>query len=280
MTDTDSTLLTDLESLMEPANSGDTASPPLRWTTKGLRNLSEELEVTGHKLSHSAIGNILKELGYSLQNNVKTMQRSNDPDRNAQFAHINAETALRVKHGHPVISLNTKKLEYSNARRVNAVTDHHTQVFAVQTIRCWWQTTGSLIYPHAKDLLIIGDDGGNNGPLTRLWKLEIQNLADEIGLPISFCYFPAGTYKWRNNDNRISSCYNIDWHSQARASHEVLLNPITKIVEESDHQNQSWWDTIPRHKMLNVPDEEFFTIDLVRNSFYSNWNYTIRPRQR
>ncbi|TAN26338.1 MAG: ISAzo13 family transposase [Actinomycetota bacterium] len=280
ITDEDSTLLTDLESLLEPSNIGDATSPTLRWTIKGLRSLAKDLEDKGHKVSHAAVGNVLKELGYTLHGNIKTQQGSNRPDRDSQFVHINTQTARRVEHGHPVISLNVKKLEFSKSIWVTAPADHQTQVFAVQTIRCWWRTSGSLFYPHATDLLIVGDGGGDNGPRKRLWKLEIQKLADEIGIPISFSHFPAGTYKWTQIDNRVSASYSIDRPYQALARHEILLNPITRTADDSEHQTQKAKAICSHLAQLNVPDEEFSTINIVRDSLHRDWNYTIYPREK
>ena len=110
VTDLDPTLMSDLESLVEPVTRGDPESP-LRWTTKSLRRLADELKAMGHAVSHASVGTLLGELGYSLQSNVKTLEGGDHPDRNAQFEYINAQAEGRLKRGEPVISVDTKKKE-------------------------------------------------------------------------------------------------------------------------------------------------------------------------
>ncbi len=319
VTDKDVTLGADLESLVEPVTRGDPESP-LRWTTKSLRGLSEELKAMGHVVSHTSVGNLLEELGYSLQSNAKTLEGSSHPDRNAQFEYINSETTRRLEAGSPVISVDTKKKELigpfkNNGRTwrpkgdpekvnvydfvdaelgranpygvydlsadsgwVSVGTDHDTAAFAVQTIRRWWQNIGSVTYPSATELLITADGGGSNGSRVRLWKLEIQKLTDEIKIPITVCHFPPGTSKWNKIEHRLFSYISMSWRGQPLVSHEVMVNLIANTRTKSGLTVQAELDPGNYPKGVKVSDEEFSSINLVRNSFHGEWNYSIHPR--
>jgi len=223
----DPDLLVDLEKLLEPVTRGDPQSP-LRWTCKSVRNLAEELRAQGHRVSHMLVGELLHEQKYSLQANRKTKEGSSHPDRNAQFEYINAQATEFLKRRQPAISVDTKKKEqvgeYKNGGRewrpegqpelvqmhdfakqkdvpcgvydlgqnagwVSVGTDHDTSAFAVESIRRWWNMMGREVYSVATQLLITADSGGSNGSRVRLWKLELQKLADEnragdLGLPL------------------------------------------------------------------------------------------------
>ncbi|WP_298443597.1 ISAzo13 family transposase [Ferrimicrobium sp.] len=320
ITETDPTLMSDLESLVEPVTRGDPISP-LRWTTKSLRQLSEELGAMGHVLSHTSVGILLQELGYSLQSNAKTLEGGKHPDRNAQFAYINAETSARLERTEPVISVDTKKKEligpYKNNGKtwrpkgdpekvnvydfidpelgranpygiydlasdsgwVSVGTDHDTASFAVATIRRWWLSVGSKAYPNASELLISPDGGGGNGSRVRLFKLEIQGLADEIGIPITICHFPPGTSKWNKIEHRLFSFISMNWKGQPLVSHEVMLNLIANTRTKSGLTVKAELDSNPYPTGIKVSDEEFSTINLVRHSFHGEWNYSIHPRE-
>ncbi len=319
VTDTDPTLTSDLESLVEPVTRGDPTSP-LRWTTKSLRLLAEELGAMGHVVSHTSVGILLQELGYSLQSNAKTLEGGKHPDRNAQFAYINAETSSRLERAEPVISVDTKKKEligpYKNNGRtwrpkgdpekvnvydfidpelgranpygiydlasdsgwVSVGTDHDTAAFAVATIRRWWLSVGSREYPSATELLITADGGGSNGSRVRLFKLEIQELADEIGIPITICHFPPGTSKWNKIEHRLFSFISMNWKGQPLVSHEVMLNLIANTRTKSGLTVKAELDASLYPTGIKVSDEEFSSINLVRHSFHGEWNYSIRPR--
>ena len=113
-----------------------------------------------------------------------------------------------------------------NAGWVSVGIDHDTAAFAVATIRRWWESMGRPTYPQAKRLLITADAGGSNGARVRLWKIELQKLADEIGLPISVCHFPPGTSKWNKIEHRLFSFISQNWRGKPLISHEVIVNLI------------------------------------------------------
>jgi transposase len=317
-TESDRTLQTDLELLVEPLTRGDPESP-LRWTCKSLRTLADELATMGHSVSHTQVGKLLVELGYSLQANKKTLEGTSHPDRNAQFEYINTHVTDRLAKGDPVISVDTKKKELigrfknngrtwrpkgepeevkvhdfiEDAGRANPYgiydiaadegwisvgTDHDTAAFAVQTIRSWWHAVGSQAYPTAQELLVTADGGGSNGGRVRLWKLELQGLADEIGLPIRVCHFPPGTSKWNKIEHRLFSFITMNWRGEPLTSHEVMLNLIANTKTKTGLAVRAEMDNHIYPKGIKVPDAIFEAIDLIRDDFHGEWNYVICPR--
>ncbi|NCC62328.1 MAG: ISAzo13 family transposase [Verrucomicrobiae bacterium] len=317
----DAGLLAALESLVEPVTRGDPESP-LRWTCKSLRQLATELDKQGYRVSHTSIGTLLKQLGYSLQGNRKTLEGATHPDRNAQFEYINARVDKALSHGQPVISVDTKKKELvgqfknggkewrpegdpekvnvydfvdkelgranpygvydlaNNAGWVSVGTDHDTASFAVATIRRWWQVMGSPLYPGAKELLITADGGGSNGSRVRLWKLELQQLSDELGIPIQVSHFPPGTSKWNKIEHRLFSHISMNWRGKPLVSHEVIVNLIAATTTQKGLQVRAELDLNPYPKGIKVTDEEFETISIVRDEFHGEWNYTIVPKDK
>ena len=312
----DPALLLDLEKLVEPGTRGDPESP-LRWTCKSVRRLAEELRRRGHQVSHTLVAELLHEQHYSLQANRKTREGSSHPDRNAQFEHINAKVEEFLKLGQPAISVDTKKKEqvgdYKNSGRewrpqgrpeavqvhdfgkqkdvpygvydlgrdagwVSVGTDHDTAAFAVESIRRWWNMMGQAAYPEARQLLITADSGGSNGSRVRLWKLELQKLADETGLEISVCHFPPGTSKWNKIEHRLFSFITQNWRGKPLVSHEVIVNLIAATTTRTGLRVRSQLDTGKYPKGIKVSNSEFATIRLHPDAFHGNWNYSITPR--
>jgi hypothetical protein len=317
----DAALLAALESLVEPGTRGDPESP-LRWTCKSLRQLATELGTQGHRVSHTSIGGLLKQLGYSLQGNRKTLEGAAHPDRNSQFEYINARVEDALSQGQPVISVDTKKKELvgqfknsgkewrpegdpekvnvydfvdkelgranpygvydlaNNAGWVSVGTDHDTASFAVATIRRWWLAMGSPLYPDVKELLITADGGGSNGSRVRLWKLELQQLSDDLGIPIRVSHFPPGTSKWNKIEHRLFSHISMNWRGQPLVSHEVIVNLIAATTTRKGLQVRAELDSNPYPKGIKVTDEEFAAIRIVRDEFHGEWNYTILPSNK
>ena len=113
---------------------------------------------------------------------------------------------------------------------VNVGTDHDTATFAVASIRGWWRSEGRRLYPEAKRLLVTADGGGSNGSRSRLWKLELQKLADESGLSISVCHFPPGTSKWNKIEHRLFSFISSNWRGEPLRDYETIINLIAKTT--------------------------------------------------
>jgi len=149
-----------------------------------------------------------------------------------------------------------------NVGWVNVGTDHDTATFAVESIRRWWKLMGQAMYPKAKQLLITADGGGSNGYRLRLWKLELQQLANETGLAISVCHFPPGTSKWNKIEHRLFSFISQNWRGKPLVSHEVIVNLITATTTEQGLRVNCQLDTNSYPKGTKVPDKDMAAINL------------------
>ncbi|MGH2987498.1 MAG: ISAzo13 family transposase [Solirubrobacterales bacterium] len=161
---------------------------------------------------------------------------------------------------------------------VNVGIDHETAQFTVASIRAWWDQLGSERYPDATSLQITADCGGGNGNRTRLWKTELQRLADETGLAISVCHFPPGTSKWNKIEHRLFSFISRNWRGKPLISHEVIVNLIGATTTRTGLRVHARLDKHAYPKKIEVSDAEIAAIDLCPAKFHPEWNYTIKPR--
>lgn len=157
--------------------------------------------------------------------------------------------------------------------------DHDTAQFAVQSIRSWWTTMGQKCYPDAKQLLITADGGGSNGSRVRLWKLELQKLADEIDVEISVCHFPPGTSKWNKIEHRLFSFISQNWRGKPLTSYQVVVDLIASTNTSTGLKVSCTLDRGTYPAGIKVSDEEMSQINLLKDSFHGEWNYTITPRK-
>jgi transposase len=158
--------------------------------------------------------------------------------------------------------------------------DHDTAEFAVESIRRWWYRMGRPVYPAAKELLITADSGGSNGNRCRLWKVELQGLADELGLKVSVCHFPPGTSKWNKIEHRMFCHITENWRGQPLVSHRVVVNLIGSTRTGTGLQIQAELDRNSYQQGIKVTDEELGRVCLKKNKFHGEWNYTILPTPR
>ncbi len=212
-----------------------------------------------------------KELVGPFKNNGRTWRPKGDPEEVNVYDFVDSKLGRANPYG--VYDLS------ADSGWVSVGIDHDTAAFAVQTIRRWWQNIGSVSYPSAAELLITADGGGSNGSRVRLWKLEIQKLADEIGIPITVCHFPPGTSKWNKIEHRLFSFISMNWRGQPLISHEVMVNLIANTRTKSGLSVQAELDPGSYPKGVKVSDEEFSSINLIRSSFHGEWNYSIHPRE-
>jgi len=161
---------------------------------------------------------------------------------------------------------------------VNVGTDNDTAAFAVESIRRWWNSMGQTVYPEAKKLLITADSGGSNGYRIRLWKTELQKLADENGLEISVCHFPPGTSKWNKIEHRLFAFITQNWRGKPLVSHEVIVNLISATTTKKGLQVECQLDRSSYPKGIKIPDEMMAQINIIRSDFHGEWNYAIIPR--
>jgi hypothetical protein len=165
-----------------------------------------------------------------------------------------------------------------NEAWVSVGVDHDTAAFAVESIRRWWWSMGHLVYPRATRLLITADAGGSNGYRLRLWKLELQKLADETGLEIAVCHFPPGTSKWNKIEHRLFSAITQNWRGKPLVSHEVVVNLIGATTTTKGLKVKSELDTNRYPAGRSVSDDELSVIHLRRDAFHGDWNYALLPR--
>lgn len=313
-------LLAALESLVEPVTRGDPQSP-LRWTSKSVRKLADELGARGYRVSARTVNRLLGALDYSLQANRKTREGSSHPDRDAQFAHINERSKHFQRRGQPVVSVDAKKKElvgaFKNGGRewrpkgepepvnvydfrtqalgravpygvydvtanrgwVSVGMDHDTAEFAVGTLWRWWHQMGQGCYPAARELLIVADGGGSNGSRTRLWKTELQRFADDTGLTVSVCHLPPGTSKWNKIEHRLFAYISQNWRGRPLVSFEVIVNLIADTTTATGLEIQAELDTHAYPKGRKVSDQELASVQMARDAFHGEWNYTIKPQK-
>jgi len=161
---------------------------------------------------------------------------------------------------------------------VNVGTDHDTATFAVASIRAWWRAQGRRAYPQARRLQITADAGGSNGARLRLWKWELQRLADELRLPISVCHFPPGTSKWNKVEHRLFAFITSNWRGEPLCDYATVVNLIAKTTTSTGLKVSCRLDRRRYPTGRKISDEDWATINLVRDDYHGDWNYTIRPR--
>jgi transposase len=166
-----------------------------------------------------------------------------------------------------------------NTGWVSVGVDHDTASFAVETIRRWWHAMGKEKYPQAKRLLITADGGGSNGSRLRLWKLELQTLADETGLAIAVSHFPPGTSKWNKIEHRLFSFISKNWRGQPLTSLKVIVSLIAGTTTRKGLRVHAEINDRSYPAGIKVPDEEMAQINLRRDEFHGEWNYEILPRK-
>jgi hypothetical protein len=319
LTGKDPTLLEDLRQLVEPTTMGDPMRP-LMWVAKSRAKLAAALRAMGHKITASSIPKLLELLKYRRQVNRKTLEGSHNPDRNAQFEHINAAAIATQAAGQPVISIDTKKKELigpyknggsdyrpegcpdkvnvhdfvdqnlgkavpygvydiaANAGCVSVGIDNDTAQFSVNSIRRWLDVMGRECYPEMNQLMITADGGGSNGSRVRLFKVELQNLADETGLTLQVCHYPPGTSKWNKIEHRLFCHITQTWRGRPLISRETVVELIASTTTRTGLTVRCELDTRSYPKGIKVSDAEMKTLNIKGDPFHPEWNYTISPR--
>jgi len=157
--------------------------------------------------------------------------------------------------------------------------DHDTAQFAAATIRRWWQKLGRSRYPKARSLVVVADGGGSNGVRLRLWKWELQRLADTLQIPVRVHHLPPGTSKWNKIEHRLFSFISKNWQGQPLLTHAAIVNLIAATQTQQGLKVHCYLD---RHKYpteIHVTDEQMAAVRIRRASFHGEWNYTIAPRK-
>lgn len=157
--------------------------------------------------------------------------------------------------------------------------DHDTAAFAVNSIRRWWKTMGRRVYPKGRSLLITADSGGSNGARTRLWKWELQKLADECGLTILVRHLPPGTSKWNKIEHRLFSFISQNWRGRPLTSLAVIVSLIAGTRTKTGLKVRCEIDKNRYPKGEKISDAEMAKLNLKPEKFHGDWNYTIHPNR-
>ena len=294
---------------------------PLCWTTKSVRNLANELNKAEINIHYTSVGSILEDMGFSLQQNRKYVESGTQSvDRDEQFKFINAKSKEFIGKQKPVISVDTKKKELIGNYKNNGaeyrpkgnpvkVNDHDfgteraapygvydvaknegfvniglsadTGTFASNSIKMWWDSMGRERYPDANEILITADGGGSNGRRNRLWKIGLQDFANESGLTVHVCHFPPGTSKWNKIEHRMFAFISKNWRGKPLETIEVIVNlisstttspegssglKVTCVVDPNDYPTG-----------IKISDEELNKVNLSQEDWHGEWNYIITP---
>ena len=316
----DPTLVPDLQRLAEPMTMGDPMRP-LKWVSKSPAKLAAALRESGHEVSPNTVAKLLEtKLEYSRQVNRKTHEGTSNPDRNAQFEHINAKVIAAQAAGQPVISVDTKKKELignyknggsddrpkgspacvkvhdfedkalgkvapygvydvsANEGWVSVGITSDTAEFAVASIRTWHERMGRARYPQMRDLTITADCGGSNGARVRLWKVELQKLADETGLTLRVHHYPPGTSKWNKIEHRLFCHITQNWRGKPLESRMAVVELIGATTTKSGLKVECALDERSYQKGIRIKKSEMKCLDIEGDAFQPEWNYTIKPR--
>jgi len=163
---------------------------------------------------------------------------------------------------------------------VSVGVDHDTAAFAVQTLRRWWYSMGQPLYAGTEELLVVGDGGGSNGSRNRLWKIELQSLADELGIRIKVCHLPPGTSKWNKIEHRLFSFITQNWRGRPLVTHEVIVQLIAATTHAGGLKVQAALDTNTYPTGIAVTDAVMQQLNIERDSYHGEWNYTLVPKPK
>jgi Rhodopirellula transposase DDE domain len=210
-----------------------------------------------------------KELVGDFKNGGREYRPAGDPEKVRVHDFLIKELGRAVPYG--VYDL------AANAGWVNLGVDHDTAAFAVHSIRRWWQEFGRSRYPAATRLLITADGGGSNGSRVRLWKRELQTLANEIGIDIAVHHLPPGTSKWNKIEHRLFSFISQNWRAKPLVSYRVIIDLISATTTKTGLTVRCEIDQNTYPKGVTVSDAEMAAINITRHDFHGEWNYTIKP---
>ena len=211
-----------------------------------------------------------KELIGAFKNRGRRWKRKGDPDRVSVHDFPSMAEGKAIPYG-----------AYDVARDealVNVGITHETAEFAVESVRRWWRMLGKKAYPRAKRLLICADAGGSNGNRLRAWKLHLQRLSEQLGLPITVCHYPPGTSKWNKIEHRLFSFVSMNWKGRPLVSYEAVVNLIGKTTTKSGLRVKAVLDTNTYETGRKVADREMKALRVKPHTFHGDWNYTLRPR--
>lgn len=267
----------------------------------------------------TTVGRLLKPLGYSLKTNVKRLIGKVHPQRDRQYRFIQRLKSRFLRCGEPIISVDAKKSELigqfknagarycrtadvvntydfpseaqcratpygvydqrANHALVSVGTVATTAQLAVASIRRWWESCGRDRYPNARHLLIEADAGGCNGHRPRLWKHELQRLANDSGLSITVCHYPSGASKWNPIEHRLFSQISRNWAGHPLRSLPIMLGFIRGTTTATGLTVDAVLDPTPYKKGIKITPQEMAALNIRRRRLCPELNYTIRPNK-
>jgi hypothetical protein len=306
-----------LNALLEPVTGGDPLSEA-KYLRRSLATLSAELVAVGHPACPSTVAELLRPLGYHLYVNVKRFTGPDHPDRDRQFRYLQEEMERFRDQGLPIISVDTKKKELigdfknpgskwglapeqvnchdfredalyravpygiydllANRGHVCVGLSADTPAFAVASIRAWWARLGCKRYGSLTELLILADAGGSNGCRPRLWKWELQALADHFGLVLTVGHYPTGASKWHPVEHRLFGPISINWGGEPLRTLETMTGLIRGTTTSTGLQVSATVDSRTYPTKVKVSKAQMASLNLQRHKVCPQWNYTIRPR--
>lgn len=305
---------------------GDPESP-LRWTTCSMVNIAKVAKEQGYPISAMGVYRILKAKGFALKANKKEVEgRLEQPDRNAQFEHIQSQVKQMQAEGVPILSIDAKKTELigefkNNGREwqpkgreervnvhdfgekdehgqrikaipygiydllkkqgfVNVGIDHNTAAFAVESIRQYWDHFGKRDYPATQAIQPLADGGGSNATNNRLWKVSLQQFANETGLTVHVCHYPTGTSKWNAIEHELFSFISINWRAKPLVCYEFMLELLQHTTTKSGLTVSALLDQHPYPTGVKISDEEMTRLNIERDEFHPEWNYSLKPHSK
>jgi len=266
LAETDPDLLKALDALVDPMTRGHPESP-LLWTCKSTGKLAEELARQDHPVTDTK----KKELVGEFKNAGEEWEPQGQPKKVNVHDFPDKKLGKAIPYG--VYDL------ASNEGWVSVGIDHDTARFAAVSIRRWWQEMGSSRFPRATKLMITADGGGSNSSRNRLWKVALQDLANDLGVKLHVCHFPPGTSKWNKIEHRLFCFITKNWRGRPLTSYEVIVNLISNTTTKTGLTVRAALDTNPYDIGIEISDAEFARVKLTPATFHGEWNYTIRPRK-
>lgn len=292
----------------------------VKWSRRTTRNIAEELTALGLALSKNTVGRLLKKMDYRLRVNRKQIASTKSPDRNQQFLYIGQQRKRFATQGQPTISVDTKKKELignfknagakwdrepvlvndhdfrsdadalavaygvydtqANRGAVFVGTSHDTPAFAVDAIAQWWRREKSQRYPAARELFILADGGGSNGPRCRAWKKAIQDiLCTALSLTVTVSHYPPGASKWNPIEHRLFSQISRNWAGEPLTDLEKMLNFIRTTKTQTGLIVTAYLIPGQYATGIKISDSEMRQLKLVPHDTLGRWNYTVHPTQ-
>jgi len=211
-----------------------------------------------------------KELVGDFKNNGRELRPKGDPELVKVHDFVDPDLGRATPYGVYDVG--------RNSGWVSVGVDHDTAEFAVETIRRWWRSMGQPAYPKATRLLITADAGGSNGSRLRLWKVALQQLADETDLRIFVCHFPPGTSKWNKIEHRLFSYISQNWRGKPLRSFETIVNLIASTTTATGLKVHAELNPQNYPAGIKVSDQQLDQVKIRRDKFHGDWNYEIQPR--